>query len=185
MFFKLSLAFIALVVWLTPFPLAVVSAQTPVEEDALLKESTQSSLMKVPLGTQAGLLKGDHYANVLERLKERITLFFKFSAEDKFLFQKQLADKRISELVYIMTTGEGDPIEELSSRYATHINRLNDFTVNNKLLKNKESLLQMYDTHLDVLNNIQQNFEFESGWWLLLQHDINTVVMAKDKLKSI
>lgn len=148
-----------------------------------LTEVSSSALIKVPISSESASLQTDHYANVFERLKERITLFLKFSNDDKANYLQELADKRLGELVYIMTTGEGDPIEELSSRYATHIGRLAIFVTEKKTTKQKESLLQMYSNHLKVLNNIQQNFEFESGWWLLLQHDINTVKMSQDKLK--
>ena len=153
-------------------------------EQTNLVESSTSALMKVPLSSESASLKVDHVANVLDRLKEKINLFFKFSDEAKANYMQELADKRLGELVYIMTTGEGDPIEELSSRYATHINRLTTLIIDKKLDKNKQSLLKMYGTHLNILNNIQQNFEFESGWWILLQHDINTVKMSQDKLNK-
>lgn len=182
MIFRLTLVVVLLFLYSIP---TTVLAQTVGKADLGFEESTPSPLMKVPLGSEAALLKGDHYANVLERFKERITLFFKFSNEDKLVYQQELADKRISELVYIISAGEGDPIEELSSRYGSHIGRLTDFAVNNKLSGKKDGLLKMYDTHLKVLNNIQMNFEFESGWWLLLQHDINIVTTSQNRVKSI
>lgn len=178
---KILLITIALIFSLIPrVALADETDQNnPVESSS---SSSSNSLLKVSLSSDSASLKVEHIANIIDRLGEKITMLFKFSDEKKLNYMQVLADKRLGELVYIMTTGEGDPIEELSSRYATHISRLATFVNEKKLNKNKYSLLKMYENHLHILNNIQQNFEFESGWWLLLQHDINTVKMSQEKL---
>lgn len=176
---KILLITIALIFSFIP---RLVLADTVDQENPV--EASTNALMKVPLSSDSATLKVDHIANVFDRLKERITLLFKFSSGEKANYMQELTDKRLGELVYIMTTSEGDFIEELSSRYATHVNRLTSLIIDKNLDKNKQSLLKMYYTHLSILNNIQQNFEFESGWWILLQHDINTIKMSQDKLNQ-
>lgn len=178
--FKFFLISVALIFSLLP---RVVLADT-IDQSILIESTSSNTLMKVSLSSDSASIKVDHVANVLDRLKEKITLLFKFSNEEKVNYMQELTNKRLGELVYIMTTGEGDLIEELSSRYATYISRLSTFVEEKKIDNDKINLLKTYETHLNILNNIQQNFEFESGWWILLQHDINTVKMSQEKLNK-
>ncbi len=128
----------------------------------------------------------NHVANVVEKLKEKVTLIFKFSKEDKFNYQKFLLEKRLAELKYIIDGKEWTPVEETSSRYATYLGKFTGFVAKGNLKDKKEEILSMYERHSKVLEELQKNFEFESGWWLLLQHDINSTkifsTQVKDKL---
>lgn len=125
----------------------------------------------------------DHVANVVEKFKEKVTLIFKFSKEDKFNYQKFLLEKRLAELKYIVDGKEWDPVEETSSRYATYLGKFTEFVAKNNLKDKKEEILGMYGRHKKVLEELQKNFEFESGWWLLLQHDINSTEIFSTQLK--
>lgn len=128
-------------------------------------------------------LEVDHVANVIEKFKEKVTLFFKFSKEDKFNYQKFLLEKRLAELKYIVDSKEWNPVEETSSRYATYLGKFTGFIVESNLKGKKEEILSMYGRHKLVLEELQKNFEFESGWWLLLQHDINSTEIFSSQLR--
>lgn len=127
----------------------------------------------------------DHVANVLEKFREKVTLFFKFSKEDKYSYQKFLLEKRLAELKYVIDTKQGNLIEETSSRYSTYLGNFTDFVIKNKLTSKKEEILKMYEEHQKILDTLQINFEFESGFWLLLQHDINTVKIFSEQIKLL
>ncbi len=128
------------------------------------------------------LLKVEEVVNPIERLKEKITLFFKFSDKDKLSYQKYLVEKRLGELDLVIRRGEGDAVEEQSSRYATYVGRLGDLIASQKNVADKEQIKQMYREHLKILDTLQRNFEFGSGWWRLLENDINTVKIFIDKI---
>lgn len=118
--------------------------------------------------------KATHIANVFEKLGEKVTLFFKFTKDSKFSYQKFLLEKRLAELKYVVDSKEWQPVEETSSRYATYLSKFNDFVQKNNLAASKkDEITQLYLRHGKILEKLQQNFEYDGGWWLLLQHDIN------------
>lgn len=124
-------------------------------------------------------------ANSWDKLIERATLFFKFSDNDRFDYQKLLAEKRLSELKFVIDSGKGDLIEETSSRYSSYIGRLNNFVMSKRLVDKRQDLQIMQSNHLEILQELSDKFEFDSGFWLLLQHDINTIKIHRDQLKNV
>jgi len=125
----------------------------------------------------------NHIANVFEKAGEKINLFFKFSKEAKASYEQYLLEKRLAELKYVIDVKDGTLIEETSSRYTTYAGKLNQYIVENGI-GNKEDLFDMYKRHEGVLSELQKNFEFESGFWLLLQHGINTAKTSQQELSK-
>lgn len=142
------------------------------------------ALAQEPQGEIKSKVEVDHVANIVEKFKEKMTSFFKFSKEDKFNYQKFLLEKRLAELKYVVDSKEWQPIEETSSRYATYLGNFTGFVVNNKLSNKKEEVLNMYNRHQKILEEFGRNFEFESGFWLLLQHDINSTKIFSSQIND-
>lgn len=133
----------------------------------------------------ANIKKVDHIANIRERIQERINLFFKFSPQTKVDYQKELTEKRFAELVYVIENKKGDFIEEISSRYSTYLGRLTETVTKNKLSKDKDDLLKMLDTHKLILEDLIQYFESNSGFWLLLMHDFNSINIYSEQIQKL
>lgn len=127
----------------------------------------------------------DHIAGRLEKLKEKLTLFFKFNKKDKTRYYQFLAGKRLAELSYIIENNQIKFVEETASRYSTYIGTLTNFVVKNKVSSEKEELLKMFDRHIKIIEGLQRRFKFESGWWLAIQHDINSAKLFRDKIKEL
>lgn len=139
-------------------------------------------------GTPSATFKVEGVSNVIDRLKEKIDLFFKFSSEDKISYQTKLVEKRLAELEYIINSGQGDMVEEVSSRYSTYVGRLSSMILENnqdKMKGKKEEFIRMYDRHLKVLDRLERNFEFGTGLWRLVEYDIDTVKIFSGKIRSI
>lgn len=134
--------------------------------------------------TPAVKIKTEQISNVIDRLKEKISLFFKFNNADKLTYQQQLAELRLGELDYVIRTGQGDFIEEVSTRYAAYIGRLSESLLPSKNTSQKEQALEMFKNHSPILATMRDNFPANSGFWLLLQHDINTVQIYSDKIEK-
>ena len=130
-------------------------------------------------------VKIEKVSNIRDRLFEKITLFFKFSNEKKLDYYIYLQEKRLADLKYAIDNDDGDLIEELSSRYSTYLGTMTNFLIEKKLNYKKEEILKMMENHSRIIENLQKNFTFESGFWLLLQHDINTLKIFSDKLQQI
>lgn len=129
-------------------------------------------------------VKVDKVSNVLDRFSERIQGWFKFSGEEKASYQRGLIEKRLAELQYVIDDGQGDLIEEVSSRYATYVGKFTDDLIPKKLSAENDKYLVMYANHLKILPELRDHFPSNSGWWLLLSHDINTVQIFSDKINN-
>ena len=131
------------------------------------------------------IMEVNKVTNLRDRLWERITLFFKFSNSDKVNYQQYLAQKRFAELKYVIDSGQGNLIEDTSSRYSTYLGRLTDLIVKNKMVDKKEETLKMFESHLPILEDLLSDQEYNSGFWLLLQHDINYLKLYVDQIKNV
>ena len=112
-------------------------------------------------------------------------MFFKFSQKDKINYQQELTEKRLAELKYVIDSDKGDMIEDTSSRYSTCLGNLTEAVVKNKATDKKQELLTMYENHAKVLENLISQMEVESGFWLLLKHDINYIKIYSDQIKAL
>ncbi len=116
--------------------------------------------------------KVDKVANGLDKLQEKIIFYFKFSKQDKLNYLYKLSEKRLSELQYVIDKKDYNAVEEIASRYQTYISNLSNFIISNRL-DSRDTFNNMAIKHKNILNNLQAHFPFESGWWLVIQHDIN------------
>lgn len=161
---KILFSLIALILILFP---SYIDAQSQVE-------STPSVKVKV-----------ERVANVMERFKEKISLFLKFSAKDKVALQQELTEKRLAELDYVIQSGQGDLIEETSSRYRTYVGGLIKSTKSDQVQDMKTQLLEMGENHQKILAPLRDNFESNSGFWLLVQQDIDIVRDFTNQIRSL
>lgn len=129
-------------------------------------------------------IKVDHLAGFFEKVSERLGTYTKFKPKDKINYQKRLTEKRLAEIEYVIKSKEFDPIEDTTSRYMTYLNNLLVLAEQNKNDADKKALLEMADRHKRILNNIQKDFKYETGWWILIQHDINSLNSFSEKIKT-
>lgn len=142
------------------------------------------SLIAAPLSL-AQETKVDHVAGVFEKLKEKITLFLIFNNEGKADFQKNLTERRLAELEYIMNKNDIDMLEPLTSRYTTYAGNVVNFTLANKVSSKKDPLITMFQNHTKRIAELQSQIPIDSGWWLALQHGINVASSSVERLKTL
>lgn len=139
-----------------------------------------------PFGVSAvDIVKVDHLATKVEKIKEKITLFFKFNKLDKANYYQYLVEKRLGEMVYVIENDKIDSVEETASRYATYLGQLTDYMKKNNLLGKKDDLTKLYEAHTKKILELQKKFKYDSGWWLAIQHDLNTITILKDQTKTL
>lgn len=129
--------------------------------------------------------KVDYIANNFEKLKEKITLFFKFDKKQKSAYQKELIEKRLAELDYVIKNKQWDFIEDVTSRYSTYLGNYINFVEKNKIIDDKEQLLNILHGHKNFIEKIQTKFEYGSGWWIYIEHDINVLKMSIEKITAL
>lgn len=129
--------------------------------------------------------KVDHISNNFEKLKEKIILFFKFDKKQKSAYQRELVEKRLAELDYVIKNKQWDYIEDVTSRYSTYLGNYINFVEKNKITDNKEQLLIILNGHKDFIEKTQTRFDYGSGWWIYIEHDINVLKMSIEKIKAL
>lgn len=129
-------------------------------------------------------IKVDHLPGLVEKLKEKLDSFLKFSTQERLKNNEYIVKKRLGELVYVIGTGQGDLIEETSSRYNTYLGKLNNIALKADNKNDKEEALKLYSDQAKILDNLHSKFEYPSGFWILLQENIDSVKIFSDKLKQ-
>lgn len=124
-------------------------------------------------------------ANISERLVEKINLFTKFSDKHKAVYIQYLVKKRFGEIQYVIDNGHGDLIEETTSRYSTYAGYLAEFIVKNNLIDQKEKTLNIFDSHSIILEKYLLEQNYNSGFWLLIQHDVNYLKIYSSQIRAI
>lgn len=125
----------------------------------------------------------DHLPGFIDKLTEGLNLLLRFSGQSKIDYSLYLLDKRLAEINFVLKNDDIDSLEITSSRYLTHVGRLIKLTEENKSLIPKDKLLSMYDKHTVHIEDLQKKFEYDSGWWIMLQHNINLLKEGKEKIQ--
>lgn len=135
--------------------------------------------------TVSANIKVDHLSSGLDRLGEKIGYFFKFSNQAKLDYQAWLLEKRLAEIQFAVEQNKVDNLEEVASRYSTYAGKLTDFAIANKMVSSKDKLLLLYQRQAQVVENLQRKYEFLNGWWIMLEHDINSLKIYGDQINNL
>ncbi len=135
--------------------------------------------------TPSATIKVDHIAGILEKIGEKISMFFKFNKEDKVAYYQELLNKRLAEVNFVMETEQGDMIEETTTRYNAYLGNLSDYLIKNKVISKKESTLAIFEKDTKVFEKLHMQVPVDSGFWILIQHNINSIKIFKEKISQI
>ena len=125
---------------------------------------------------------GDFYYPVV-RLWEKIAENFNFGTEAKFKYSNSLIDKRMSELGYVVKNKRLDEVQRSSQRLAYQVGTLTDFLIKQGNKQTKDQLKIKINTFFPALSELRDNFPANSSFWMLVQHDINSLKEYREKLK--
>ena len=137
------------------------------------------SLPKVTIGPDKYLLFS------VERLMENIVGFTKFTKQSKVDYYKELTLKRIAELKYVVDNKLLSEVERSSQRVSFEVGTLSDYISANKseLLKQSSEITNFLTGFQDLFANLRDKYPANSAYWLLIQHDINSININLQKLK--
>lgn len=151
----------------------------------ILVSPTYALAQKFETSFSSEFLKIDNPSNHFDRLIEKIILFTKFNEQSKAEYMMSLLDKRLADLNFVVTKDRGNLIEEISSRYASFTGELGNYFLENNLKNKKLNLIKKFEIHKKVLIKIQKPYSSDSPFRMLLQHDINTINIIRDKLERL
>lgn len=137
---------------------------------------------KLNLPTQV-VNPGDFYYQPI-RLWEKITEKFQFGNDAKFKYLNSLIDKRMSELNFVVKNKRLDEVQRSSQRLAYQVGTLTDLLVQKGDKQAKDQLKTRINSFIPALSELRDNFPANSSFWMLVQHDINSVKEYADKLSK-
>lgn len=115
---------------------------------------------------------------LFEKGRERLI----FSQEGKASFYSVLLKNRLSELKYVTDKKVLSEIQGSSERFAYHAGILTEVVEQGKS-GDKENIIREFEKYSKFLEGLRDNFPANSSFWMLIQHDINTLSILSAKLK--
>lgn len=117
---------------------------------------------------------GDGFKFSFKRLREKVMLaLVSFSSQSKYNYQKDLLTKRLAELKYVVDNKDIANIQTTSQRYSATAGQIAELVVNNNL--DKKATQSIFSLQLQVLKDIQKQFNDTTAEWRFIEHDIDYV----------
>ncbi|MDO8639245.1 MAG: DUF5667 domain-containing protein [Candidatus Daviesbacteria bacterium] len=117
----------------------------------------------------------------VKRLFENLMEKFQFTHENKEKYYRDLLQKRLAELKYVVDKDYLDQVEKSTQRVSYQVGTLTDYVVGNKLNNEKQSLVNLYKEDKIILEKLRDKYPFNSSYWMLVQHIINSIDINQQK----
>lgn len=121
----------------------------------------------------------------IKRLVEKAIVFTKLDANSKADYYKNLTLTRMAELKYVVENKLLGEVERSSQRLSYQIGILSDYISANKkeLAKNAEITINQLTEYKTLLVTLRDKYPANSSFWMLIQHNINSIDINLEKLK--
>ncbi len=118
------------------------------------------------------------FKRLVEKGRERVI----FSEEGKISFYTSLLRTRLSELDYVTEKKVLSEIQGSSERFAYQAGILTEELIQSKSKKKKE-IVKEFEKYGTFLGSLRDRYPANSSFWMLVQHDINTLSILSGQLK--
>ncbi len=118
----------------------------------------------------------------IKRLWEKGRARLLFNMQSKVEFNESLLKTRLIELNYVVERKLLSEVQTSSERFAYQAGILTEELVKGSQDK-KEEAFKKFDQFSKMLEKLRDNYPANSSFWMLVQHDINTLKILSDKLK--
>lgn len=117
------------------------------------------------------------FKRLIEKGREKIV----FSESGRVSFYSSLLKTRLAELDYVTGKKALSEIEASSQRFAYHAGILTESVI--KTGKEKDNFSKIFGEYGEYLQTLRDRYPANSSYWLLIQHDINTLGILAERLK--
>ncbi len=100
--------------------------------------------------------------------KLKLTLFF-YSTKSKYNYEKDLLNRRLAELKYVVDNKDISNIQTTSQRYYTQAGNLTQFVLKNNL--DKKDLEGLLNKHLTSIREFKRQYNDNTAEWRFINHD--------------
>lgn len=119
------------------------------------------------------------YKRLVEKIKERLV----FSQEQKMSLYTSLLKIRLSELNFVASNKVLSEIQKSSERFSFQAGVLAQEVINQNKINEKIELVKKFDKYTKFLASLRDQYPANSSFWMLIQHDINTLNILSERLK--
>lgn len=116
------------------------------------------------------------FKRLIEKGRERLV----FSRDSKKSFYTSLLKTRLAELNFVVNSKMLSEIQSSSERFAYQAGILAEV---GKKGKDSEKLIQELEKYSKFLDTLRDKYPANSSFWMLIQHDINTLNILSEQLK--
>lgn len=124
-------------------------------------------------------------ATFINKIFEKTGLLIHLNKSSKAKYWRKLVDKRLAEFKLVVENDDRGAFEEASSRYSSYVANYSDYLLNANLVNEKSITKQQFDKHQEILNTFKNKYEYNSAWWILVMHPINTLEIFKLKIEKL
>lgn len=119
------------------------------------------------------------FKRLFEKGQEKL-LFFQ---QSKKSFYESLVKMRLSELNYVIDKKALSEVQRSSERFAYQAGILTEEVIKQNQINDKENLIKEFGRYNKFLSNLRDKYPANSSFWMLIQHDINTLNILSNRLK--
>jgi len=119
------------------------------------------------------------FKRILEKGRERLI----FSQESKRSFYTSLLRTRLSELDFVVKNKVLSEIQTSSERFSYQAGILTQELIKQNNNDEKTKLIKEFEKYGKFLVYLRDNYSANSSFWMLIQHDINTLSILSETLK--
>lgn len=116
---------------------------------------------------------------ILEKGLERI----QFDSKQRVAFYKSQLKARLSELNYVVEKKLLSEVQASSERFAYQAGILTEELIRQNKTAEKENLIKEFEQFSPFLDKLRDVYPANSSFWMLIQHDINSLKILSGRLK--
>lgn len=118
----------------------------------------------------------------VKRLFEKSIEKLQFTNESKEKYYEDLLQKRLAELKYVVDKNYLDQIEKSTQRVSYQAGILTDYVIFKKMNNKKQNIADLYKEDKIILEKLKSKYPVNSGYWMLVQHIINSIDINLQKI---
>lgn len=127
----------------------------------------------------------DGFSYLTKRFGEKIKLIlFSVSANSKENFYKELVNRRLAELKFIIDNKDVNNFEIATIRYSTTVGEWTEHILAKKLDDKKKPAIEVLSTHTPVVEQLMQGFDGTTAEWRFVKQDADYIKIYSAKLEE-
>ncbi|MBI2268245.1 MAG: hypothetical protein HYU80_02215 [Candidatus Blackburnbacteria bacterium] len=124
------------------------------------------------------------FAYLQKRFSEKAKLFFlSFSTERSEDYYRQLANRRLAEVKYIIDQNKMAYFEKATVRYSTAVGNWVEYINKKGLSREKEPAVQLLSQHVPVVQKLMEKYDPTTAEWRFVKHDLDYLNIYISQLK--